>query len=281
MYIANRIKKVLPSIIHLDQTGFINNRYIGENIRRIIELIYYCEEIDYPALILIIDYEKAFDKLSHNCILKTLSFFNFGPVFINWIKTFYGKVSSTIINNGWTSKYFNITQGVRQGCPLSPYLFVICAEILSLALRHDNSIKGIPISTNESKFVQYADDTNITITASKESLKQTVKRIGSIRNTDFCIETKPNFKWTNGPTNVLGVTISTKTTEIEALNYTDKLDKLKTCLNIWNTRNLTLIGNICVVNSLAISKLMYLASILGTPDGQLLADIQNIIFAFI
>ena len=94
--IANRIKKVLPSIIHLNQTGFINNRYIGENIRRIIALIYYCEEIDYPALILIIDYEKAFDKLSHNCILKTLSFFNFGPVFISWIKTFYGKISSTI-----------------------------------------------------------------------------------------------------------------------------------------------------------------------------------------
>ena len=253
-------------------------------------------------MILIIDYEKAFDKLSHNCILKTLSFFNFGPVFINWIKTFYGKISSTIINNGWTSKYFNITQGVRQGCPLSPYLFVICAEIFSIALRHNNSIKGIPVSTSESKLVQYADDTNITITASKESLEQTVKllhefemfsnlkvnydkteilRIGSIRNTDFCIETKPNFKWTNGPTNVLGVTISTKTTEIEALNYRDKLDKLKTCLNIWNTRNLTLIGKICVVNSLAISKLMYLASILGTPDGQLLADIQKIIFAFI
>ena len=113
--------------------------------------------------------------------------------------------------------------------------------------------------------------------------KTEILRIGSIRNTDFYIETKPNCKWTNGPTNVLGGTISTKTTEIEALNYTYKLDKLQTCLNIWNTRNLTLFDKICVFNTLVISKLMYmhLASILGTLDGQLLADIQKIIFAFI
>ena len=82
--------------------------------------------------------------------------FNFGPDLIN---TFYKNVKSCIINNGLCSHYFNVERGVRQGDPLSPYLFVICVEILAIAVRNDENIKGIKISDSETKLLQFADDT--------------------------------------------------------------------------------------------------------------------------
>jgi len=62
--------------------------------------------------------------LEWNFIEKTLRYYNFGDSLITWVKLFYNEVSSCIQNNGWSSAIFNLTRGVRQGCPLSPYLFI-------------------------------------------------------------------------------------------------------------------------------------------------------------
>ena len=64
------------------------------------------------------------------------------------------------MNNGYASKFFKIQRGVRQGCPLSGALFVICAEILGNAIRQDKTISGIKIFNKQFKVSQYADDTN-------------------------------------------------------------------------------------------------------------------------
>ena len=77
--IANRIKLVLNNLIDKDQTGFIKGRYIGENIRLIYDLMNYTEENNIPGLLLLIDFEKAFDSLSWQFIHKALKFLNFGP----------------------------------------------------------------------------------------------------------------------------------------------------------------------------------------------------------
>jgi hypothetical protein len=121
--IANRIKKVLPTLINNDQTGFIAGRYIGENIRLLFDIMEYAEENDIPGLFLLIDFEKAFDPISWNFLNNILKFFNFGESIQKWAKTFYNNIKSAVNQGGNLSEFFRIERRCRQGDPLSPYLF--------------------------------------------------------------------------------------------------------------------------------------------------------------
>jgi len=114
---------------------------------------------DIPGLLIFIDFRKAFDSLELNFLQRCLESFNFGPNFIRWVMTFYKNIQSCVINNGITANYFTIKRGVRQGDPLSPYLFVVAAETLAIAIRQNSTIKGITIGKKETKLLQYGDDT--------------------------------------------------------------------------------------------------------------------------
>lgn len=156
--IANRIVKVLPEIIHSDQTGYVSGRYIGEAARSILDIMEFTKFRNIPGMLLFIDFEKAFDSLEWNYMLKCLELFGFGPSLIRWIESFYSNISSAIINNGIISENFELSRGVRQGDPLSPYLFIISIELLAAAIRSCAYINGIKIDSKEFKTVQYADD---------------------------------------------------------------------------------------------------------------------------
>ena len=116
--IASRLKRVLEKLIDLDQTGFISGRYIGDNIRLIYDMLQFTEENDIPGLLLLIDFEKAFDSISWDFLLSVLKFFNFGESIINWVKVFYNNISSAltaVIQGGNLSEFFQIGRGCRQG----------------------------------------------------------------------------------------------------------------------------------------------------------------------
>ena len=95
--IATRMKKVLISLIENSQTGFLKGRYIGENIRTIIEVIDKLNESNEPGLIFFADFEKAFDSIDHGFIFKCLTYFNFGDSFVEWVKLFYNDSQSCIV----------------------------------------------------------------------------------------------------------------------------------------------------------------------------------------
>ena len=168
--IAERIKSVLPTLISTDQTGFIPGRFIGENTRLIYDILHFTEENDILGILLLIDFEKAFDSISSTFIEHVLDFFNFGSSITHWIKTFYTNIQSAVTQNCFLSEFFNIQRGCRQGDPLSPYIFILCAEILGILVRHNDEIKGITIDDTEFLISQYADDTSLILDGSPESL---------------------------------------------------------------------------------------------------------------
>ena len=162
--IANRMKQVLPEIIHQNESGFVKNRFIGETARSILDIMWHTETQKMPGVLLFIDFEKAFDSIEWDYYLTaSLEVFNFGPELTKWVKTFYRNVSSCILNNGFCSSSFILGRGVRQGDPLLPYLFVAAVEILAIAIRSDNNIKGIKIGDDETKVLAYADDMTATL----------------------------------------------------------------------------------------------------------------------
>ena len=116
-----------------------------------------------------LDFEKAFDSVEWSFIWKTLSSFNFGSSLTNWIKLCYCSIESYVLNNGWASSYFTPERGVRQGCPLSPYIFILCAEVLANKIRENKDITGLTVRGHEIKISQYADDTTRILDGSKKS----------------------------------------------------------------------------------------------------------------
>ena len=172
--IANRLKTVLHKLISEEQKGFIAGRFIAENVRTIYDILFETKNQELPGLILSIDFEKAFDTVSWKFIMKVLKYFNFGPSVIRWINLFKNGSESCIIQNGFISDFFKLKGGCRQGDPISPYIFILCAEILGKMIRSNDKIKGIKINTKEFKLSQYADDTQIILDGTEDSLKETL-----------------------------------------------------------------------------------------------------------
>ena len=245
--IANRLKTHLPNLINNDQTGFIKGRYIGENIRLIDTIINYASAKNIPGLLLFIDFEKAFDTLEWSCIQKTLLSFGFGPSIMQWFKTFYHKTESCILNNGWASDFFSVHRGVRQGCPLSPYLFVLSAEILAKAIRKKTFVKGLSVKETEIRISQYADDTTLILDGSERSLTEALgilesfskvsglrlnaKKtealwIGSCAGRDEKLVPERNFNWQKTKVKALGVWLSIDPKLTVTLNFSEKIEKI-------------------------------------------------------
>ena len=124
--IANRIKKVLPTLINNDQTGFIAGRYIGGNTRLLFDIIEYAEENDIPGLFLLTDFEKAFDSISWNFLNNVLEIFNFGESIQKCIKTYYNNIKSAVNQGGNLSKMFRIERGFRQRSVFPLYIHIMC-----------------------------------------------------------------------------------------------------------------------------------------------------------
>ena len=135
--LALRLEKILPEIIHVDQYAYVKGRTIFDAIRTIDDIMEYTELQQLPGLMVAFDFEKAFDSLSWSFLFRVLRSFNFGESFINSVHVLYRKISSYVLNNGFSTKLFDVRRGVRQGDPLSAYLFIIALELLLINIRSD------------------------------------------------------------------------------------------------------------------------------------------------
>ena len=157
--LAKRLQKVIDNLIHPNQSGFVKDRFIGEGIRFVQDLIEYMDIKNDNGLLLQLDFEKAFDSVEWPFLFKVLKRFNFGDDFIGWVKLCYTNIFASVGNSGFQSSWFEIQRGVRQGCPLSSLLFILIVEILVQQIRNNKDIKGIKLYNMVHKILQFADDT--------------------------------------------------------------------------------------------------------------------------
>ena len=245
--IAERMKRLLPGLIHDNQSGYIPGRWIGENIRSILDIMHYRQAKKFPGLLLFIDFEKAFDSLEWDYLNHCLQLFNFGPDLIRWVNTFYTNIHSCIINNGSCSHYFNIERGVRQGDPLSP-----AAEILAIAVRSHKNIKGIKINGSEVKLLQFADDTTAVLSDLNSALAlfKTLEAFEKVSGLKLNVR-KTEAMWIGSLQNCedepLGVKWE-KCVKFVEKNFKQRLKKNKKLINLWRSRGLSIHGKVNIIN---------------------------------
>ena len=126
-------------------------------------------------MIISIDEEKAFDKVQHPLMIKTLSNIGIEGAFLNVIKAIYERPTANIILNGQKLRAFPLRPGTRQGCPLSPLLFNIVLEVLAPAIRQEKEIKGIQTGKEEAKLSLFPDDMIVYIENPIDSTKKTTQ----------------------------------------------------------------------------------------------------------
>ena len=280
-----RIKKVIGSVILYDQTAYVKGRYIGESIRLIQDIIEYADEMDEEGILFSSDIEKAFDSVYHTFIFTTLKKFGFGPDFIQWVKTLLNRPESCVMKNGKSTGYFGLERGTRQGDPLSPYIFILVMEILFIQIRDDNEINGFEIKDFHIKLSAYADDAyfflrNVGSLSRIFQLFENFEEFSSLRinlgkceacwigAVKRCLEKPFKCKWVSLKTDsikVLGNHISYNTTLAHKLNFLESLSAMKSLLNIWKERSLTLSGKIQVFKSQILSKILYLVTMNSVP----------------
>lgn len=293
--IANRIQKVLPKLISIDQTGFMRDRNIATNIRKIIDIDQYCQQQNIDAMILSIDFHKCFDSVETSQLHKVMRYFNFGPNIITWVQVLFKEMLVCTLNYGYTSDHFQVSRGLLQGNPIASYAYLLVAQVLHDRLIKNDKIQGITIGHRQVKAIQFADDLNIPLLFHQESLNEVLRelslfkqqigldinveksciyRIGGIAGS-MVILNSHGIPWINQNLNVLGINVTSQD-NIVSTNMDPLISKMQARLDVWRSRDLSLIGKVLILNSLIMSIFVYRMSVLPSLSKGIVQQINKI-----
>ncbi len=292
--LANRLKIVLPNIIHSSQTA-VYGRQIDQTVHMIRDLIDIANKEDETAAFIFLDQEKAFDRVNHNFLFKVMRAFGFGEPFIQWINLLYSNASAILNINGFLSKPIPFNRGVRQGCPLSSFLYVMVIEVFALQLRVNPNIVGFQIGGEKIVSAHYMDDATIIIKQNR-CFKEVIKEISQYEEASGA---KVNYNKTKGlwagswkgrRNNPLDIQWTSKNVKNLGVYFGNDRPALKTFediitginkrLNFWKHFRLSTIGKARVVEIFIASKLVYAMKFYVIPN-HIEKKLRQDIFQFI
>lgn len=274
--LARRLEKVLPIIISNEQTGFIKGRQLYYNVRTLLNVIYSTETATIPEVVISIDAEKAFDRVEWNYLFAVLAKFGFGESFISWLRLLYTLPCASITTNNIQSDFFSLSRGCRQGCPLSPLLFALAVEPLSIYLRTSPTFRGITRSHTELKLSLYADDLLLYVTDPVRACPAIIsffRRFGCFSGYKVNIaksecypvnklamqlsQSDIPFKLSPSGFKYLGVSIARSFKSLYSENFSSLVAEIKADFQRWRSLPLSLIGRINTVKMNVLPKFLF------------------------
>jgi len=289
--IANRLKPIMNLLIAPEQSGFVEGRQILDGIILIHEVTHSLKHSTTPGMLIKLDLSKAYDKLNWKFMERMLLAFGFSHDWIEWVMNLTSSAFFSLLVNGSPSQPFNPSRGIRQGDPLSPFLFILMAEGLGRSIRahhQANEFRGIKLfqDLEAQTHQQFVDDTMLMGHASVQEAR-TIKAIldlfseasGLDINVDKSqifffntpVVTKRNILRILGyhegslPTKYLGAPLSDTT--LKKVSWQDLLDKINQRLASWTFRSLNFASRLVLVKAVLQSMPTYLFSVLGAPKG--------------
>lgn len=300
--IASRLKLVLPDLINISQSAFIKGRYISDNILLAQELCrVYNRGTGTAKCALKIDLHKAFDSLSWDFLINVLGQMNFPQRFVSWIRACITTPMYSVKINGELKGYFKGEKGLRQGDPMSPYLFAIAMNVLSCILskipsnfKYHSKCKDLKLN-----HLFFADDVLLFSNGDKQSVQYLMNSLDSFsaisglrpnadKSTVFfgnCdqavtdwIDARYNIPHGELPVRFLGVPlISTKLTVNDCIPL---IEKITARIYVWTNSFLSLGGRAQLINSVLLSIQFFWSNHFILP-GKVHQQIQSILSRFL
>ena len=298
--IANRMKVVLNSIIDPNQTAFLKNRFIGDNIRMIYDAIQYMTNEQLSGILLSLDIEAAFDSVSWNFVRKALEKCNFPSNIVRWFNILYVGSFARVIYNGHLSAEIPLSRSCRQGDALSCYLFILVMDILGKKIQKNRCIKGIKLGQREHKITMYADDTVCFLEPNKKSFESLFSElgwfakysglrpnlektkaiwIGKIYRDSNLFERQVDISWCK-ELQILGVTFENDLCKIVEA-YNEKIKDIEREIEKWKHRNISIQGKVTVIKSLLLSKVSYLFLSLPNPPREVISRLTKVLHKYL
>ena len=277
-----RLGTIMPIVIHPSQTGFIQERSILDNVYTFWESAALAAKSNQELAIVMLDFEKAYDRVDWEFLQGVLARFGFSKEWIKGISSLYNSAQSRVLLVGNYGPLFTISRSVRQGCPLAPFLFLFFAEaMISFLNAGDIGIRGIriPFSHIEVRDAEFADDTALYLKGDLENLQKTelaistfCKASGALVNWNksfaFWVgdvepplwSPHPQFRWipSGCPVRYLGCTIGI---DLSMENQVAPLLlSLRKKLLLWSSAKLSFAGRIVVANQVLLASTWYVLS---------------------
>lgn len=302
--IANRLKHTLPDIIALNQSAFVKGRLLIESLLLATELVkdYHKDSISRRCF-LKIDISKAFDSVQWSFLLKNLEAMNFPSKFIHWIKLCITTASFSVQANGELAGYFQSEWRLKQGCALSPYLFVICMDVLSKLLDKSaqrNQIGYHPKCKNMGlTHISFADDIMVFTDGSLRSIegiieafdyfakvsglkismeKLTIFYAGISDDEKHVLLNQSDFESGSLPVRYLGLPLLTK--HMRKSDDEVLIEKIKNLISLWTNRFLSMAGRLQLIGSVLMSIVNFWMTGFQLP-GECIKEINSLCSAFL
>ncbi|XP_033998587.1 uncharacterized protein LOC117492420 [Trematomus bernacchii] len=296
--LAARMSLFLEELIHPDQACAVPGRKITDSLLLIRDTICFARDRNFQLVVLNLDFEKAFDRLSHQYLFQVLKQMGFPKRFIDWVALLYRGTTSKFIVNGHLTKAVNINCGVRQGCPLSALLYIICIEPLAQILRRDQQITGVHIPGSgglQTKCILYMDDINLLCTdlLSVNRTLDLTDWFGQASGSKLNIsKTQAQFygPWTETEKTGLPLTVTQTEQKILGIqfdnegggktNWTSLVGKVRQRLGYWGLRGLTMEGKVLIIKAVILPLLLLVGSVF-IPPRRVLLELERAIFYFL